>query len=225
MEAKKNPKIDENKRVGTFRNLGFTISALAVIIAFEMPSRGNQEITDLGQLDADFEELLEIPPTTQPPPPPPKVQIPEIVEIPDDEEIEEQVEVELDVEVIEETTIEEFVFTEAPEEEKTEEVLTIVEHMPEFPGGKDAFKKFLSKNLKYPKIARRMGIEGRVYVEFVVAKDGSLDDMRVVKGVGAGCDEEAYRVMSLVPKFNPGKQRGNPVPVRMIIPIFFRLNS
>lgn len=223
MELKKNPKYDVNKRVGTFRNLGLTVSILAVIIAFEMPSSSDQELTDLGQVQADFEDIMEIPPTTQPPPPPPKIQIPEIVEVPDEEEIEEQVEVELDVEVTEETFIEEIIFTEAPEEEVSEEVLTIVEDMPEFPGGQDAFNQFLVKNIRYPKMAMRMGVEGRVYVEFVVTKDGSLDELKVVKGIGGGCDEEAHRVMSLIPKFEPGKQRGMPVPVRMIVPINFRL--
>ena len=117
---------------------------------------------------------MEIPPTEQPPPPPPKVQLPEIIEVPDEEEIEEEIEVELDVEVTEETVIEDIVFQDAPEEESVDEVFTIVEDQPEFPGGMSAFFKYVSDNMVYPSQARRMGIEGRVYVQFVVDKDGKV---------------------------------------------------
>ncbi len=77
--------------------------------------------------------------------------------------------------------------------------------------------------MKYPSQARRMGIEGRVYLQFVVDRDGSITDIQAVKGIGAGCDEEAVRVMKTVPKFKPGKQRGVPVRVRMVMPISFKL--
>lgn len=223
MELKKNPKFDTHKKIGTFRNLGLTISLLAVLAVFEFPPPSEPTILDLGEMHAEFEDILDIPPTTQPPPPPPKVQIPEIIEVPDEEEIEEEIEVELDVEVTEELVIEDIVFAEEPEEEETDEILTIVEQKPEFPGGMTAFREFLAKNIKYPGLARRMGVEGRVYVQFVVERDGSLTDIQVVKGLGAGCDEESVRVMKLVPKFAPGKQRGNPVRVKMVMPIFYKL--
>ena len=79
--------------------------------------------------------------------------------------------------------------------------------------------------MNYPKQARRMGIEGKVYVQFVVDKDGSVTSVRAVKGIGAGCDEEAERVLKSSPKFKPGKQRGRPVKVRMMMPIIFKLNN
>ena len=81
----------------------------------------------------------------------------------------------------------------------------------------------MAENLRYPPRAARMGIEGRVFVEFIVEKNGSLTDINVVKAIGGGCDEEAIRVISTAPRWNPGKQRGNPVRVRMILPIMFRL--
>ena len=79
--------------------------------------------------------------------------------------------------------------------------------------------------MKYPSQARRMGIEGRVFVQFVVDKDGTVTEVKSVKGIGAGCDEEAERVLRMSPKFKPGKQRGRSVKVRMVLPIIFRLNN
>ena len=208
MEPKKNPKVDLTRKSGMLMNIGLCVSLLSVIVAFEWRTYDESGILDLGQVQDDFEDIMEIPPTEQPPPPPPKIQLPEIIEVPDEEEIEEEIEVELDVEVTEETVIEDIVFEEAPEEEEVEEVFTIVEDQPEFPGGMAAFYKFVGDNMDYPSQARRMGIEGRVYVQFVVDKDGSVTEVTAVKGIGAGCDEEAERVLRTAPKFKPGKQRG-----------------
>ena len=225
MELKKAPEHDLTKKSGMFLNLGLTISLFIMILAFEWPNRGDQGIIDLGSVNDDFEDILEIPPTQQPPPPPPKIQIPEIIEVPDEEEIEEEIDVELDVEVTEETVVEDIVFEEAPEEENVDEIFNIVEDQPEFPGGLAAFYKYVGNKMKYPSQARRMGIEGRVYLQFVVDRDGSITDIVAVKGIGAGCDEEAVRVMKTVPKFKPGKQRGRPVRVRMSLPIVFKLSN
>lgn len=225
MELKKNPQADLSKKSGMFLNLGLTVSLALTILAFEWRTYDDSGMVDLGQVEDDFEDILEIPPTQQPPPPPPKVQLPEIVEVPDEEEIEEEIEVELDVEVTEETVVEDIVFEEAPVEEEVEEVFTIVENQPEFPGGMPAFYKFVGDNMKYPAQARRMGIEGRVFVQFVVDKDGTVTEVKSVKGIGAGCDEEAERVLRMSPKFKPGKQRGRSVKVRMVLPIIFKLNN
>lgn len=223
MEPKKNPKVDLSKKTGMFLNVGMAASLLIVIVAFEWKSYDDTGLMDLGSIEDDFEDILEIPPTEQPPPPPPKVQVPEIVEVPDEEEIEEEIEVELDVEVTEETVVEEIVFEEAPEEENVDEIFTIVEETATFPGGQAAWGKFLQKNLKYPRQAQRMGIEGRVFVQFIVERDGSLTDIKVVRGVGAGTDEEAVRVLKSSPKWKPGKQRGKPVRQKYIQYITFKL--
>jgi protein TonB len=225
MEVKKNPKFDLAKQSGMLLNLGLSVSLLLVIVAFEWRTYDDTGLLDLGQVEDDFEDIMEIPPTEQPPPPPPKVQLPEIIEVPDEEEIEEEIEVELDVEVTEETVVEDIVFEEAPEEEVVEEVFTIVEDQPEFPGGMPAFYKFVGDNMNYPAQARRMGIEGRVFVQFIVDKDGTVTEVKAVKGIGAGCDEEAERVLRMSPKFKPGKQRGRSVKVRMVLPIIFKLNN
>lgn len=221
MEIKKYPKYDLENYHQLFLNIGLIVALTAVIIAFEWRTYDRGAGMDLGVIDDNFEDLLEIPPTEQPPPPPPVIQQPEIIEVPDEEEIEEEIEIELDVEFEEELIVEELVFEE-PEEE-VEEIFTIVEDQPEFPGGIGAFYKYVATNLRYPAQARRMGIAGKVFVQFVVEKDGRLTDVQILKGIGAGCDEEALRVIKKSKAWKPGRQRGRPVKVRMIIPINFRL--
>ena len=88
-----------------------------------------------------------------------------------------------------------------------------------------AFYQYVSKHMEYPTQARRMGVQGKVFVQFVVDKDGSLSDVKVLKGIGSGCDKEAVSIIENAPKWNPGKQRGRPVKVRMVIPIVFQLNT
>ncbi|MEO9965991.1 MAG: energy transducer TonB [Reichenbachiella sp.] len=224
MELKKNPEISLERRTGMFFNIGLAVSLLLVITAFEWRFYDDGGLVDLGQVDDDFEDIMEIPPTEQPPPPPPKIELPKIIEIPDEEEIEEEIEVDLDVEITEETVIEDIVFEEAPEEEVADEIFDIVEDQPGPPGGMAAFYQYVAKTMKYPNQARRMGIEGRVFVQFVVDKAGNLTEVRAIKGIGAGCDEEAVRVLKNAPRWTPGKQRGRPVKVRMILPITFKLS-
>lgn len=223
MELKKKPEADLQKKSGLFLSIGLVLSLAIVTMAFEWRSYDDRSLMDLGNVDDEFEDVMEIPPTEQPPPPPPQVQTPEIVEVPDEEEIEEEIEIDLDVEITEETQIEEMVFEEAPEEEVADEIFTVVEDQPTPQGGMQAFYEYVSKNMKYPAQARRMGIEGRVFVQFVVDKDGTITDVQAVKGIGAGCDEEAVRVLQNAPKWNPGKQRGRAVRVRMVLPITFQL--
>ncbi len=104
------------------------------------------------------------------------------------------------------------------------EVFEKVEEQPFPEGGMEALYQHVAQNMRYPLKARQMGIEGKVFVEFVVEKDGSLSQVKTVKGIGAGCDEEAVRVLQSVPPFKPGSQRGKPVRVRMVMPIVFKLN-
>jgi protein TonB len=224
MELKKHPDSDLFRKSSFYMSIGLMISLLFTVVAFEWKSYDDNDLVNLGALDADFEELQDIPITEQPPPPPPQVTPPEIIEVPDEQEIEEEIEVNLDVEVTEETVIEDVVFEEAPEEEAADEIFQFVEDQPAPLGGMKAFYAYVGKNMKYPAQARRMGIEGKVYVTFVVGKDGALTDVRVLKGIGAGCDMEAIRVLSGAPKWKPGKQRGRPVRVRMQLPIIFKLN-
>ena len=224
MELKKTPNADLSKKSGLFLNIGLVVSLIIVISAFEWKFYDDGDLVDLGQIRDDFEEMLEIPPTEQPPPPPPKIQQPEIIEVPDEEEIEEEIEVDLDLEITEDEAIENIITEEAPEEEDVDKVFTIVEQQAEFKGGMQKFYEYVGKKMKYPSQARRMGIEGKVFVQFVVERDGSITDVQAIRGIGAGCDEEAMKVIRESPKWNPGKQRGRAVRVRRVIPITFRLN-
>jgi periplasmic protein TonB len=104
-------------------------------------------------------------------------------------------------------------------------IFTYVEEMPSFPGGTDELLTLISKNIEYPEIARRAGVEGKVILGFVVERDGSITGINVIKGIGAGCDEEAIRVLKLVGNWLPGKQNGKAVRVSMIIPFVFKLSA
>ena len=224
---KKYPDVDLNKFSTMFLFIGLVISLGISLMAFEWKTYDEQKVASLGTLEVKEEEVIEIPPTEQKPPPPPKLVQPEIVEIPDDEEVQEDLNVDLNVEVSSETVVQAPVVVPKKaavvEEEVVEEVFTVVEENAEPDGGMEAFYKYLGKALKYPSQARRMGVEGKVYVQFVVEKDGSLTDIKIVKGIGAGCDEEAERVVKEAKKWKPGKQRGRPVRQRMVIPIIFKL--
>ena len=111
---------------------------------------------------------------------------------------------------------------EPPKEEETK-VFDVVEQMPSFPGGPSALFEYLSKNIKYPVVAEENGIQGRVIVTFVVEKDGSITDVRVVKSVDPSLDKEAQRVVKSMPRWIPGKQNGSAVRVKYTVPVTFRL--
>ena len=102
-------------------------------------------------------------------------------------------------------------------------VYQIVEEMPQYPGGENALMDYVSKNVVYPKEAQEKGISGRVFVGFIVEKDGSVSNVKVLRGIGGGCDEEAVRVIKGMPKWKPGKQDGKPVRVSYMMPIIFKL--
>lgn len=225
MELKKDPKVDLARQSGLFMNIGLVVALGLCLLAFEWKTYDDLSAVDYAPAAVETEELIDIPITEMPPPPPPVIQQPEIVEVPDEEEIEEEL-VNLDTEITPETVV----APPAPPqeaapvvEEEVDEIFQVVENQPEPVGGMGEFMKYLQKNLKYPEQARRMNVEGKVFVQFVIDKDGSPNDITVLKGIGSGCDEEAIRVIKNMPKWTPGKQRGRPVKVRMSLPIVFRL--
>lgn len=223
MEPKKNPKIALEKRSGMFFNIGLALTLLLVVSAFEWKTYGDGPLVDLGTVEIDITEVIDIPSIEIPPPPPPPVELPVIKEVIDEEIIDEQ-EVLIDIEVNEDTSIEDIVFDEPLPVEKVPDVLIRSEIQPAPVGGMSAFYKYVSKELNYPLQARRNRIEGRVFVQFVVDENGQLTDVKAIKKIGGGCDEEAVRVLSNAPRWNPGKQRGRPVKVRMTLPFTFHLN-
>ncbi|PLX07135.1 MAG: energy transducer TonB [Marinilabiliales bacterium] len=225
MKSKKTKKADlENKR-GIFFQIGLIAVLGIVLLAFEWTNT-EERVASLGELgDMEIEEEI-IPITRQeeikppPPPPPQAVEVINIVE--DDTEIEEELEIE-DTEIEEDTEVE---IVEIEEEEEVDEILpfAIIEDKPGFPGGDAELFKYLQSSIQYPVIARENNIEGRVFVSFVIGKDGSVTDVKILRGVDPYLDKEAERVVKAMPKWKPGKQRGKPVKVQYQIPINFRLN-
>ena len=110
-------------------------------------------------------------------------------------------------------------------QQKDDKVFSAVEHVPNYPGGVDKFFKFLQQNIKYPAEAKNKKIEGKVFVSFIVEKDGSLSNLKILRDPGAGCGAEAVRVMKLSPKWNPGIQNGHKVRVQYTMPISFTLKA
>lgn len=209
-----------NKR-GLYFSLGLIISLLLVISAFEWKTY-NDTIVNLGEVEAMDETLFEIPQTEILPPKPKKLINPTVIEsdpkeievVLDDYVIDFENEVVIDSEYVDPLPL--------PEEE-IDEPLVIAEKMPEPVGGYEGFYTYLYKEIRYPSLARRGEVSGKVYLSFIVDKDGSLSEIKVIRGIGAGCDEEAIRALRMAPKWTPGKQRGKPVRVKMVLPITFRL--
>ena len=226
LEIKKYPKVDLNNKRSLIFSLSLLITLSLVLYAFEWKQYDKTIVEITTKKTNAFETMIEVP-STQIPPPPQEVivQQPQLVAVPDEEEVKEDIKFTFDVEVTAETKIEEYVPVEQPkvQEEETEEIFIVVEENAEPKGGYAAFYKFVSENIKYPAPARRMRIEGRVYVEFIVNKDGKISDAKTVKGIGGGCDEEAERIVLAAPSWNPAKQRGRPVRQRMVLPITFKL--
>lgn len=180
----------------------------------------------------------EAPPPPPPPPPPPEaleqkvkfvapvVTTDEVVETPDifnQDDLNKKT-VNEAVAVAEEVTTKEAVQEVIEVEESKKEIFTIVEEMPSFPGGPSELQKYLATNISYPQSATENGIQGTVYVSFVVDSKGNVTDVKVLRGIGGGCDEEAIRVVKAMPQWHPGKQNGKNVRVLYNMPIYFKLN-
>ena len=229
MEIKKSPKADLERGKTLSILMGFVVGLAVLFVGFEWSDREVQVATESDQVaDIIAEEEVEItrPENTPPPPPPPPApvvtEVLNVVE--DDVELEQQdilsSEDSQDA-VQQETFIAPAVVEE--EEESSQTIFTVVEEMPDFPGGQAELLKFIAKSIKYPVIAQENGIQGRVICAFVVNKDGSVVDAEVLRGVDPSLDKEALRVIGTMPKWKPGKQRGKPVRVKYTVPITFRL--
>ena len=107
--------------------------------------------------------------------------------------------------------------------DESDELIMVAEVMPEFPGGAEKMLEFIQDNIKYPEAARESGTQGRVFVEFVIETDGSISNANVIRGIGNGCDEEAVRLIQSMPKWKPGKQRGEAVRCSYMVPVVFNI--
>lgn len=222
MALRKDPKADLRKRYPIFVQVGLIATLLLMILAFRMDFSAQEEF-EIVMPEQETVQMEEIQQTRQieTPPPPPRPPVP--VEVPNDEELED-VELDLDASL----DLDEPIANTPPpppppkeevvEEEPEPEIFVIVEQMPELIGGLES----IQQKIKYPEIAKKAGVEGRVFVQFVVDEQGNVVDPQVTRGIGAGCDEEAVRAV-MTAKFKPGKQRGKPVRVKMSLPITFKL--
>jgi|TARA_B100001142_G_scaffold329334_1_gene392264 protein TonB len=232
MQPKKNPKADLNKNRNLYFVIGLTFVTFITWQAIE--SKTYEKTFDYEALNVEDDDDEDIPITEQiktPPPPPPPPPAPEVIEVVEDEE-------EVEETVIESTeTDQEMIIEEIEVEEEFEDIdvpFAVIEDVPIFPGCESVAKsqrracfqeqmnKHIRKNFRYPDIAQEMGIQGRVYVNFIIAKDGSITNIRM-RGPDKNLENEAARIIGRLPKMTPGKQRGRAVRVPFSIPITFRL--
>ncbi|MDR3118897.1 MAG: energy transducer TonB [Mediterranea sp.] len=225
MEIKKSPKADLESKKSTWMLIGYVIVLAFMFVAFEWTERDKVIDTSQAVLDLVFEEEI-IPLTQQPeniPPPPPETpSITEVLQIVDDDANVEQTTIASTEDIGEKVEVK-YVPVVVEEEPDEVTIFEVVENMPEFPGGQAALMQFLSKNIKYPTIAQENGTQGRVTIQFVVNRDGSVVDPVVIRGVDPYLDKEALRVISQMPKWKPGMQRGKTVRVKYTVPVMFRL--
>lgn len=228
MELKKSPKADLERIKIILIQIGLVVALGVVLLAFEWRSTGGLNTDFAGLQDVAMEE--EMIPITQPeeikppPPPPPPIQVIDVINIVDDNlEIDDNVNI-FDMEFSEDASVRIIEFTEKEEEFEEEQIFVVVEKMPGFGGGdSNAFRDYIAKNLRYPEVAAENGIQGRVFVQFVVEADGRVTNVTVVRGVDPALDREAVRVVQSSPRWTPGEQRGKPVRVSFTFPIIFVL--
>ena len=227
MNPKKNPKADLEKLKSLFFEIGLAMALAFTLISFEWPSRVKEVVEIRNLIDLKLDEEI-IPITRQEeikekPKLPPKIQLIDVITI-----VENDTELETELEIVEEDLNQETEFKIAPQEVFVEEelddevkIFVIVEEMPIFRPdicknnveGNLELYRHINSSIRYPVIAQENGITGRVFVSFVVGKDGSISKVELLRGVDPSLDREALRVIQNLPKFEPGKQRGKPVKV------------
>ncbi len=229
MEAKKTPKADLEKRRGLYLEIGLVVILALALVAFNIKSY-DKEVKEVNTRVAQSEidaEVLNTPPEELPPPPPPEQEIvaTDLKVVENDEQPINEVGL-INADDNANKAQETFVKVEVKEEveEAEEEVFLVVEDDPEFPGGLSALSQYLASNIKYPQLAKENNITGKVFVSFVVEKDGSVGQVKILRDIGGGCGAEAVRVVKAMPKWKPGKQRGKPVRTQFNLPVDFSLN-
>lgn len=215
-KGRKSPQADLKKFYNVYIQVGVIAALVILIIAVKLNlySAPPNVIAIAEQEEVIMEEVIQTK-TIETPPPPPRPPVP--VEVPNDEIIEDEIiemmEFDLDGPL-------DLPPPPPPAEEEEEEFFIVVENMPELRGGIAG----LQKKVTYPEMAKRAGIEGRVTIEFIVNEEGRVENPRIMRGIGGGCDEEALKAVANA-RFSPGMQRGRPVKVKMSLPITFRLTN
>lgn len=227
MEIKKSPKADLEGKKSTWLLIGYVLILAVLFVSFEWTDRDKQVTTDTGIVEPIFEEemvpITEQEEVKQAPPPPEAPKVEEVLKIVENDAKVEESTIQSSEETGQAVEVK-YVPVEVEEEPvEEEEIFQVVEEMPEFPGGMGECLKFLAKNIKYPTIAQENGVQGRVIVQFVVNSDGTIVDPVVMRSVDPYLDKEALRVIKMMPKWKPGKQRGKAVRVKYTVPVTFKL--
>jgi len=217
MIERKKPEVDL-KRSHTVRfQLGLAITLALFLLAFKVEFRNNSSLMmTVEEQETVKMEVVEQTSQVKAPPPPPRPQVP--VEVPNEEVIEDEI-IDLDAD-LDMNALDLPPPPPPPQDDEEDEIFLVVEQQPELIGGMAS----IWKNISYPEIARKAGIEGRVTIQFIVDEKGDISNIRVVRGIGGGCDEEALRAVSKA-KFRPGMQRGRAVKVQYSLPIVFKLQG
>ncbi|AZQ64168.1 energy transducer TonB [Flammeovirga pectinis] len=224
---KKYDSVNLDKYTSFFRMVGLSIAMVTLLAAFEYPTPRSvilddweaQNLIDETLFDSSFVIPEPVLPKVKPIP-----KVITIIEVDDPKDVTDII-IDIPEDFTSETEIEDPVenFNE-PDEEVITEFVTIAEQNASFKGGMGKFYKWLGRRIKYPAQAKRMGVEGKVFVQFIIELDGKLSNVKVVRGIGGGCDEEAVRVLKSSPDWKPAQQRGRAVRMQMVIPISFQLN-
>jgi protein TonB len=233
MELKKSQKANLEKNRLLYMEVGLLVALLFTLLAFEWQTAPKVEVEETGTVVQTSMEEDIVPITRQeeaapPPPEPPKVT--DILDIVSDDvhvdtNIDINIEADLNTEIV--APVIAFTGTEVVEEEEEVVMFAIVEDKPMF-NGKDAetgFREYVRNNTQYPPVAQENGITGRIFVEFTIGTDGTVTDVKLLRGVDPLLDNEALRVIRASPKWTPGMQRGKPVKVKYQFPVNFQLNN
>ena len=216
MTERKKPSADLRKYYTVLLELGLLTALVIFLVAVkvELRSEAPEEIVLAEQEIVEMEEIIQTR-QVETPPPPPRPPVP--VEVPNDEIIED-IDINIDADLALDGPLN--LPPPPPPVEEEEDFFTVVENMPELIGGLAG----LQRNITYPEMARKAGIEGRVFLQFIVNERGEVENPRVIRGIGGGCDEEALRAIKKA-KFKPGLQRGRPVRVQYNLPVVFKLQN
>lgn len=229
MEVKKSASASLENKSSDFLLMGLVVALGFLFIFFEWTTTDVKKIeTSDAQAIFEEEEMMEVTVQKDVPPPPPAAVAPPPVVAPEIKVVENTVETkDIEIKSSEETgeAVEAVPIDNGPEEVEEEEIFMRVEKAPAFPGGQKAMMEYLMKNIKYPAACQEAGIQGRVIVSFVVNKDGSIQNVEVIRGVHEKLDAEAVRVVKSMPAWSPGEQQGRKVRSKFQLPVFFRLAS
>lgn len=229
MKQEANKKENFGKNTSVFFGMGLVVALSFLLVAFEWSTQTRK--SDIYGYTREMPEVIELDLNVKvPEPPKPKIEEPQLVTpdelIATDDKVES-----VEIETTEDSPERKIVINPVPEppggnrEKADETIFDFVEISPRFEGGESALMKFLSESVRYPVVDIEQGVEGRVICTFIVEKDGSITDIKVLRGVSSSIDKEAVRVISGMPNWTPGYQNGNPVRVKFTLPIVFRLSK